>query len=106
MAFFEFLAGAAVARFVGLDLRLVTNIWSMPHLLGIAGRCRSSHCAGECHAGRLSAGTLLLEAFESFDLFLLVTLDDLEVEQSLDRVGVDTVEHILEHIERLLFVLD
>src|SRR5687767_9771078 len=65
-----------------------------------------SHCTCERHTGSLTASTLHFEALEAFAFFLLVTVDDLKVEKGLGRVGVDAVEHVLEHIEGLLLVLD
>ena len=52
------------------------------------------------------AGALAFQSFEAFHFFLFVFDDDFQVKERARRLGVDAVEHVLEHIERLLFVLD
>src|SRR3954466_15332601 len=76
----KFLAGAAVARIVRLDLGLialegrVTNRFSGPR-----GGC-SRHCTGESHSGCLSASSLIGETFKTLTLFLFIANNYLEIE--------------------------
>src|SRR5438552_15574074 len=72
----------------------------------VTGCGGGSHRSGEGHSGGLTAGTLLLEAFETLALFLFFAYDYFEVEQGLRSVRVYSIEHVLEHIEALLFIFD
>src|SRR5438270_13630545 len=92
------LAGAARARVVATDLGLVARDGLRARGLFARG-CRALIRPRKGHGSWASLASLL-------ELFGLLLADDLEVEERADGRRVNAVEHLLEHVDALLLVLD